>query len=147
MFSFKKTDILNIADMSKSLIMNVRVIFFPGGWNLPQQQLEATLTPFKLESWRDSLPKNENSLIIYSPSSCSRPVWVSFFCYTQKKILWRIWVTKQLLVTTDSHSIKKITVEVKGDQQLFGLIYFLFSKYLLCSAKKVSPTGLEQLGE
>jgi len=36
-------------------------------------------------------PKNEKSLIIYSPStsSCFRPVWVSFFCWTQKKIFWR----------------------------------------------------------
>jgi len=30
-------------------------------------------------------PKIENSVIIYSPSS-----WVSFFCWTQRKIFWRM---------------------------------------------------------
>jgi len=33
-------------------------------------------------------PKNENSVIIYSHSSCCKPVWVSFFCWTQRKIFW-----------------------------------------------------------
>jgi len=28
--------------------------------------------------------KRENSVIIYSPSSCSKPVWFPFFCWTQK---------------------------------------------------------------
>jgi len=31
-------------------------------------------------------PKNKNSVIIYSPSSCSKPVWVYLFCWKQKKI-------------------------------------------------------------
>jgi len=34
--------------------------------------------------------------IIYSPSCCSKPVRVSFFCSTQKKIFWRIWVTNHI---------------------------------------------------
>ncbi len=38
-----------------------------------------------------SSPKNENSITIYSPSSCSKPVRVSFLCWTQKKIFWRMW--------------------------------------------------------
>jgi len=29
---------------------------------------------------KDRWPKNKNSVIIYSPSSCSKPVWISFFC-------------------------------------------------------------------
>ncbi len=28
--------------------------------------------------------KNENSVIIYSPFTCSKPLWVSFFCWTHK---------------------------------------------------------------
>jgi len=35
--------------------------------------------------------------ISYSPSSCFKPVWVSFFCWTQKKIFWRMSVIKQLM--------------------------------------------------
>ncbi len=30
------------------------------------------------------LAKNENSVIIYSPFTCSKPLWVSFFCWTHK---------------------------------------------------------------
>jgi len=42
-------------------------------------------------------PKNQSFIITYSPSGCSKSVWISFFCWTQK-ILWRIWVPEQLLV-------------------------------------------------
>jgi len=30
-----------------------------------------------------TLAKNKNSVIIYSPSVCSKPVWISLFCWTQ----------------------------------------------------------------
>ncbi len=45
-------------------------------------------------------------VIIYSPSSCSKP-FMSFFliCWAQKKIFWRIWVTKQLTVAIGIHDI------------------------------------------
>jgi len=26
-----------------------------------------------------------------TPSSCSKPEWISFFCWTQKKIFWRMY--------------------------------------------------------
>ncbi len=42
------------------------------------------------------------------------PVWVSFSCWTQKKILWRILVAKQLTVSIDLYSMKKNTMEVNG---------------------------------
>ncbi len=42
----------------------------------------------------DSSPKNKNSVIIYSPSSSSKPVWISLFCRTQRKIFWRKFVTR-----------------------------------------------------
>jgi len=35
-----------------------------------------------------------NYVIIYSPSSCCKPVWVSFFCWTQRKVFWRTIRTK-----------------------------------------------------
>ncbi len=46
-----------------------------------------------------------NFVIIYSPSCCSKPVWVSFFCWTQNMIFWRMLVTKQLMVAIYVHSI------------------------------------------
>jgi len=42
----------------------------------------------------DISPKNENSVIIYSPLSCCKPVGVSFFCWTQRKIFWRTMGTR-----------------------------------------------------
>jgi len=32
-------------------------------------------------------------IIYYWPSCCSKPVWVSVFCWTQKNIFWRISIT------------------------------------------------------
>ncbi len=58
--------------------------------------------------------------IIYSPSWCSKPVRVSFLCWTQKKIFWRMLVIKQLMFPIDFHSISFPAMEVNGDQQLFG---------------------------
>jgi len=51
--------------------------------------------------------KIQNSVIIYSLSSCFKPVWVSFFCWTQRKIFWRTIGTKQLFATIDFNSRKK----------------------------------------
>lgn len=49
---------------------------------------------------------------IHSPSCCSTLVWVPLF----------YWVTKQLLIPTDFHSMerKKHTMEANGDQHLLG---------------------------
>ncbi len=55
---------------------------------------------------RDNSPKNENSVIIYSPSSSSKPVWISLFCWTQRKIFWRKFVTRLFWGTIDFHSRK-----------------------------------------
>jgi len=35
-------------------------------------------------------PKNENSVSIYSPSCCSKPLCVYLFCWTQRKIFGRM---------------------------------------------------------
>ena len=64
-------------------------------WNICQQLISV--------KWLVHLVKNENSVIIYSLSSCFKPV--SFFCWTQKKIFWRMSITRQLMVAIDFHSI------------------------------------------
>ncbi len=50
-------------------------------------------------------PKNENVVTIYSPSCRSKPVWVSFLCWKQKKIFWR---TKLSLIPIDTLSMGTI---------------------------------------
>ncbi len=40
------------------------------------------------------------SVIIYSPSS-SKPVWISLFCWTQRKIFWRMWEIELFWGTID----------------------------------------------
>ncbi len=37
---------------------------------------------------KGSFTQNGNSVIIYSPSCCSKPLWLTFFCRTQRKIFW-----------------------------------------------------------
>ncbi len=57
------------------------------------------------EHYRDCSPKNENFVITYSPSSSSKPVWMSLFCWTQRNIFCRMWETEQFWGTIDFHSI------------------------------------------
>ncbi len=58
------------------------------------------------------------------------------FCWAQKKIFWRMLVTKHLTVAIDVYSMGgKNTMKVNGDHQLFG--YQHSSKYiLLCSTEQ-----------
>lgn len=46
-----------------------------------------------------SSPKNEKSFF-YSPSHCSQPEWLTFFCVTQKKMFLGIMVTKLIDLTS-----------------------------------------------
>ncbi len=41
-----------------------------------------------------------------------------FFWWTQK-IFWRIWITKQLMVPIDLHSMEENIMKVNGDRQLY----------------------------
>ncbi len=74
----------------------------------------------------------ENSVIIYSPSSSSKPVWMYLFCWTQRKIFWRMWETEQVWGTIDFHSI--FSMEVNGApktawlQTFFKISCFVFSR-------------------
>ncbi len=54
-------------------------------------------------SWKYFSLKYENS-VIYSPSICCKSAWVSFLCWTQKTIFWRMLVTKQLILFRKSLS-------------------------------------------
>ncbi len=77
-----------------------------------------------------------NSVIIYSSSSSSKPVWISLFCRTQRNIFWRKFVTRLFWGTIDFHSReKKNTMEVNGAPEL--LCFPHSSEYLpLCSAEQ-----------
>jgi len=48
-------------------------------------------------------PNIKITVIIYSPSCHSKPVWLSFFCWTQNKIFWRILVTKHFLFSLNKN--------------------------------------------
>jgi len=58
----------------------------------------AKCTNVNFKFYRDTPPKYESSVIIYSPSSCCKPLSVSFF-WTQRKIFWRT------IGTFDFHNI------------------------------------------
>ncbi len=50
-------------------------------------------------------PQNENPVIIYSPSSIFKTVWISLFCWTQRKIFWWMWETEKFWGTIDFYCI------------------------------------------
>ncbi len=81
-------------------------------------------------------PKNDNSVIIYSPSRSSKPVWMSLLCWTQRKIFWRMWETQQQFwVTIDFCGIFIPTMAVNVAPKQPG--YKFSSKCLpLCSAEQ-----------
>ncbi len=94
---------------------------------------------------KDSSPKNENSVIIYSPSSSSKPVWISLFCWTQRKIFWRMWETEQFWSTIDFHSIYFFLLWKSMVPQNSLITNFLQNIFLCVQQNKEIHTGLELL--
>jgi len=47
---------------------------------------------------------------------CSKPVWIYFFCWTLKKIFWRMSLTRQLMSPIDFHCMGKMQ---KAQQSLY----------------------------
>ncbi len=77
----------------------------------------------------------DTSTITITPSSSSKPVWMCLFCWTQRKVFWRKFVTRLFWGTIDFHSRKKNTMEVNGAPEL--LCFPHSSEYLpLCSAEQ-----------
>ncbi len=69
------------------------------------------------------------------PQVVPKVVWMSLFCWTQRKIFWRMWETEQFWGTIDFHSIFFPTMEVNDAPKQPG--FKLTSKYLpLCSAEQ-----------
>ncbi len=64
-------------------------------------------------------PKNENVVIIYSPSCRSKPVYVSFLCWTEKTTFWRIQRKKMF-------NVRKKLIHVWNDIRLSKWQHFHF---------------------
>jgi len=84
--------------------------------------------------WRISSLQNENSVIFYSPSSCFKPLWICFFCWTQRKIFWRMPVTKQLIDPIDFNSIFFLLWKSMGS--INRLITNILQNIFLCLQQK-----------
>ncbi len=80
-------------------------------------------------------PKNENSVIIYSPSSCSKPVRMSLFWQTRRKIFWRKFVTRLFWGTIDFHSRTNNTMEENGAPELLFPTFFKISSFVFSRTK------------
>ena len=103
-------------------------------WNICQQLISV--------KWLVHLVKNENSVIIYSLSSCFKPV--SFFCWTQKKIFWRMLIARQLMVAIDFHSIFFFLLWKSMGSISRLVTNFLQNIFFCVQQKKESHTGFEQ---
>ncbi len=66
-------------------------------------------------------------LLCLKTSSCSKPVWVYFFCWAQYKIFWRMLVTKLLMVAIEFHSMEKNIMDVNGYRQLISEVQWSIS--------------------
>ncbi len=89
-----------------------------------------------------SSPKKWKFSFHYSLSCSSKTVWVSFFCWTQKRIFLKNVGKRTVSVPTDFHYMGKSTLEVNGVHQLF--VFSHSSKYLLlCSVEERNSTLLK----
>ncbi len=95
-------------------VVFLHACLFPAAFSLSSSDFEAFLCTLKGQYTQ----KNKHS-VVYSPSCCSNPIWVSLFCWTQKKIFRRTSETKHLLVAIDFYSMGENAVEVTADDRIF----------------------------
>ncbi len=80
--------------------------------------------------------KNEILSSVTKPSNCSKPVWLSFSCWTKKKIFWRMLVTKQLTVATDFHSTFYCSILWKAMATVNSLVTNILQNIFFCAQQK-----------
>ncbi len=86
----------------------------------------------------------KNHLIAHPyPHVCSKPVWMSLLCWTQRKIFWRMWETEQFRRTFDFHSIFFPTMEVNDAQN--SLCTNFLQNIFLCVLRNKDIHSLEIL--
>ncbi len=73
---------------------------------------------------------------VTKPSNCSKPVWLSFSCWTKKKIFWRMLVTKQLTVATDFHSTFYCSILWKAMATVNSLVTNILQNIFFCAQQK-----------
>ncbi len=77
-----------------------------------------------------------SEIMSFTRPSCPKPVWASFLCWTQKKIFWRMLVTKQLTVFIDVHSMEGKSMATSNRlvtnilQNIRHNVHFLWSIFL-----------------
>ncbi len=105
----------HFSNLSLKLIYNISMILTWQKWPDENTWTDTDSWRVSQKTWRDSSPKNESSVIICSHSGCSKPVRASIIYWTQKKIFWRMSVSKQLILAIDLHETN--AVEVNGYHQ------------------------------
>ncbi len=53
----------------------------------PKNKNVMTLSVIIGQSFKGIVHLKMETIVIYAPSSCSKPVWVSFFCWTKEEVL------------------------------------------------------------
>ncbi len=81
------------------------------------------------DNWVKVLWSDETKIQLFGINStlficCTKPVLISFLCWTQKMIFWRMWVNKQLLVHIEFDSRKKILFK---SLWTYCLVFHIFS--------------------
>ncbi len=66
-------------------------------WVPSEREPDKNITIIHSPSIKGTVHPKKIIVIIYSPSSISKPVWLCLFCWTQMKIFWRMRETEQYL--------------------------------------------------
>ncbi len=72
-----------------------------------------------------------------------KPVWMSLFCWTQRKIFWRMWETEQFWAPLTSIVFFSPTMEVKCAPKTAWLQTFFIISSFVFSRTKTFKTGLD----